>query len=286
MDVSLDAFKIFYEVAREGNITKAAEKLFISQPAVTQTIKKLEDQLNVTLFIRNKKGVALTRLGEEIFAKVENAMVSMEKVEKIIEEENDLLTGEVIVSCGGTIARRVLVPAIEEFVSAFPQVNVTHCDNIQTKAVAQLKQGKIDLLITQQNDQIEDFKFEGLCEEKYVLIKSTKLEYENNDLRFIMTNDGAYSQKLFKQFIADNNLEDVPLVKVNGFNMIVELCRVGVGVGIVPYYLAKGLIDSNEIKAVYEEYKLPSVQYGCYYNEANLTRGAREFLKILLASQR
>ena len=286
MDVSLDAFKIFYEVARQGNLTKAAEKMFISQPAVTQTIKKLEEQLNVTLFIRNKKGVMLTRIGEEIFSKVENAMVSMEKVGKIIEEENELLTGEVIVSCGGTIAKRVLVPAIEEFVSAFPRVNVTNCDNVQPKAVAQLKQGKIDLLITQQNDQIQDFKFEGLCEETYVLIKSTKPEHQNNDLRFIMTNDGAYSQKIFRQFIADNKLGDVQLVKANGFNMILELCRVGVGVGIVPSFLAKDLIARNEVEVVYGDYKLPSVLYGCYYNEANLTRAAREFLKILLASQR
>ena len=73
---SLDNYRIFYEVAKCKNITKASKNLFISQPAVSQTIKKLEDELGATLFIRNKKGVELTRFGQEVFQRAETAMLS------------------------------------------------------------------------------------------------------------------------------------------------------------------------------------------------------------------
>ena len=83
-------YKIFYEVAKEGNITRASEKLFISQPAVSQSIKKLEEELEVSLFIRNKSGVTLTSIGQEIFTKVDGAILSLKDIDKIIEEKNEL----------------------------------------------------------------------------------------------------------------------------------------------------------------------------------------------------
>lgn len=282
MELNTEAFKIFYEVARQKNITKAAEKLFISQPAVTQTIKKLENDLDVTLFLRNKKGVELTRIGEEIFEKVESAMVTFESVEKTLKEYSGLLCGEVTVSCGINVGKKVLIGAIEEFVSAYPKVNIVQTNDVQARALERLRKGEIDLLITQHNNEVEDLTFKKLYNETYVLVKSPRPEFENNDLRFITTGVGAYSNKLFSEFIKSRGLEDAPIVRVSSYNMLFDLCKLGVGVGILPHFLADEEIQKNELEVVFDDYEFSSVDYGVYYNEKNLTRAAKEFLKMLI----
>ena len=117
---TLDKYRIFYEVAKSKNITKASERLFISQPAVSQTIKKLEDELSATLFIRNKKGVELTRFGQEVFQRVETAMLSLETINKISRDENELLRGSVVVGSGSNLAREMLTLPIKNFLDSFP----------------------------------------------------------------------------------------------------------------------------------------------------------------------
>ncbi len=83
--INLDYYKIFYEVAKYKNITKASNVLFISQPAITQTIKKLEETLNAKLFLRHSKGVILTPIGQKIFNQVENAL-NLLKMSKILQK--------------------------------------------------------------------------------------------------------------------------------------------------------------------------------------------------------
>lgn len=283
MELNLEALKIFYEVAKAKNITKAAEKLFISQPAVTQTIKKLETDLDVTLFIRNKKGVQLTRIGEEIFDKVESAMVTFESVEKTLKEYNGLTKGEVIVSCGVSIGKKVLVETIEEFISAYPDVSVVQTDDVQSRSIEKLRRGEIDLLISQFNSEIDGLDFKKLYNERYVLVKSPRPEFTNNDLRFIMTGEGSYSSKLFGEFIENKGLTNVPVIRGTGYNIITALCKSGVGVGILPGFLAEDEIKNKELEVVFSDYEFPAIEYGVYYNEKNLTLAAKEFLKMLIA---
>ncbi len=283
MELNLEALKIFYEVAKAKNITKAAEKLFISQPAVTQTIKKLETDIDATLFIRNKKGVQLTRIGEEIFEKVESAIVTFESVEKTLKEYNGLTRGKVIISCGVSIGKKVLVGTIEEFVSAYPDVSIVQTDDVQSRSIEKLRRGEIDLLITQFNSDIEGFEFKKLYNEKYVLVKSPRPEFANNDLRFITTGLGSYSNKLFAEFIEKRGLTDVPVIRGTGYNIITALCKSGVGVGILPSFLAEDEIKNKELEVVFDDYQFPAIEYGVYYNEKNLTRAAKEFLKMLIS---
>ena len=79
--VNLDLYKVFYTVAKCGSLTKAADELYISQPAVSQAIKQLEAQLGVSLFTRTHKGMELSaRSGKQIFAKVEEAKKGLRQI--------------------------------------------------------------------------------------------------------------------------------------------------------------------------------------------------------------
>ena len=132
MDINLNYFKIFYVVAKNGNITKASQELYISQPAISQTIKNLEDTLGCRLFIREKKGVALTHIGRKIYDKVEASLKSLDRLQELIDEENGVIRGSLTIGCGTNIARLLLADSIAKFVKDFPEVKVFHIENVQS----------------------------------------------------------------------------------------------------------------------------------------------------------
>ena len=104
MDTNLNNYKIFYEVAKCKNITKASNNLYISQPAISQVIKKLEEDLDCILFVRSKKGMELTSIGEKIFTQVESSLNGLNTISELISKEKGLLIGELNIGSGSNIA--------------------------------------------------------------------------------------------------------------------------------------------------------------------------------------
>ncbi len=276
MDINLNYFKIFYVVAKHGNITKASQKLYISQPAISQTIKNLEDALGCKLFIREKKGVALTHIGKRIYEKVESSLKSLDRLEELVDEENGVIRGSLTIGCGTNIARLLLAEPIAKFVKDFPEVKVYHVENLQKEMFEKLKTGEIDFVLTQSVDNVNFSKI-SLSKENYLLVASP-----NSQKRFIKLTDGSYAQKIFEEFIEKNKLNHLPYITVAGYNLAIELACRGLGITLAPRFLVKNLIDEGKLNVVFENKKLPEVEFCCYYNKDIFTSVAREFINYLL----
>ena len=279
MDITanLDRFRIFYQVAKIGNITKASEILFISQPAVSMTIKNLEEELETTLFIRSKKGVTLTKAGEKIYKQLQNAFSYLAQINNIVEEENGLIKGEIVIGCGSHIARRVLVEPYKKFLNKYSNIKLIQTEDVQTKLVEQLKNGSIDLVITQYNGKYDDLYFMPITCQPYAFVTSPNC---TND-RFITLTKGSYAQSLFDKFIEDYHLENIPYISVSGYNFALELALNGIGTTLVPYYLIEHYVKEGRLKIVYKDYPLPSVNFGYYFNPNLISRAAKEFIKYI-----
>jgi len=273
----LNKYKIFYEVAKEGNITKASEKLFISQPAVSQTIKKLEDDLDTTLFLRSKKGVTLTKIGKEIFAKVEAVILSLKSIDKLVEDEQELNKGKIVIGAGSNIARDILAKPITEFLKEFPNVNIEQFEEPQEIMFDLLREGKADILISQQNEDVEGLGFCPLKSYSYVFVKSQK----GRDDRFIVISKGSYTYKLFNETIKNIGKKDFQLITVSGYIMALELAKMGLGITMVPSFIAKRYMEDGELIEVLTEVKLPKINFGYYYNNYLLTPATKVFIKFL-----
>lgn len=274
---NLNKYKMFYEVAKEGNITRAAEKLYISQPAISQTIKDLEEELGVALFIRNKKGVELTRVGCEIFARVEGAMLSFKSIDQMINEQNDLSNGKIIIGAGSNISRDLLAGPLTEFLMEFPNIKIELVEEPQDVMFKILKEGKVDLVITQKNDDIDGFSFCPLKDYPYVFVRS---KVGRTD-KFITMAKGTYTHKLFVETMKKLGKSTAPDIMVAGYNMAVELARLGAGVALVPKFVAQKCIDSGELVEHPENYKLPTITFGYYFNDYLLNPATKVFLKFL-----
>lgn len=280
ININLDYYKIFYEVAKYKNITKASNVLFISQPAITQTIKKLEETLNAKLFLRHSKGVILTPIGQKIFNQVENALKSFENVENIAKNEEELLSGQISISCGSNIAKKILIKSIIEFNSLFPNINIKLEDNVQKISINKLEKGDLDILISQKNPEIKSLTFKHLCSEKYVIV--TKNDDSIQD-KVILMSEGTYSRQIFDYLIKKNNLQFKNTIIASGYNIAIELCKSGLGLMLAPLYLVEDLIKTKILKTALNDIIIIDTQdFGFYINENNLTKITKEFIKILI----
>ena len=124
MKTKLDYYRIFYETARYRSFSTAAGRLYISQSAISQCIHQLEDDLNVQLFVRTRKGVSLTNEGKILFLKVENAINSIEQGESQLERLRHLESGELRIAAGDTITTHFLLKYLEDFHATYPDIRI------------------------------------------------------------------------------------------------------------------------------------------------------------------
>ena len=147
MNVNMELYKIFYIVAKNGSISAAANILFISQPAITFQIKKLEEQLGVSLFTRTKHGVILTEEGKTLFNYVKTGMENIINGENAITNLKNLDSGTIRIGVSTTICRYILMPHLEKFHEKYPKIDIQINNNLSNNLLKELRNGNLDILI-------------------------------------------------------------------------------------------------------------------------------------------
>ena len=143
MNVDLELYRVFYTVAKHKHMTKASEELHISKPAISQSIKKLENQLGGTLFLRSNKGMELTEEGKMFYEYVKGALELINNAENEFTSFKDLSKGEVKIGCSTTLTKLVLVNAIKDY----PNININIKNDLTSNLINDLKLGKLDFVI-------------------------------------------------------------------------------------------------------------------------------------------
>ena len=145
MEQHLSQYKIFYEVARTGNISKAAKELYISQPAISKAIGKLEESLNTTLFFRSSRGVQLTEEGEILYEYVRSAFDSLTRGEEELKRVHEFHIGHLRIGVSNTLCKYILLPYLKGFVEQYPHVQISIESQSSSQTLAMLDQSRIDL---------------------------------------------------------------------------------------------------------------------------------------------
>ena len=148
MDINYELYKVFYHVAVTLSFSEASKQLFISQSAVSQSIKVLEKKLNQTLFIRSTKKVQLTPEGEILFKHIEPAMNLIRRGENQLLEANTLNGGQLRIGASDTICRYYLVPFFQEFHRKYPNVHIKVANQTSIACAKMLENGQVDFIIT------------------------------------------------------------------------------------------------------------------------------------------
>jgi len=159
---NLNNYRIFYTVASLGNISKAADKLFISQPAISKSISNLEKGLGVTLFSRTSKGVSLTEEGEILYQHIGNAFDSINQAEDEIKKIHDLGIGQLKIGVSTSLCKHILLDYLKDFIDENPHIKVTIRCHSTKNTLNLLAESKIDLGLICETDIPKGFTYKEL----------------------------------------------------------------------------------------------------------------------------
>ncbi len=283
-NISLDYLKTFYLVAKVGNITKVAEETFVSQSAITQTIQKLESKIGYTLLTRYKRGVKLTDVGQELFNKLDEAFLNLKSVDLYFENLNSVSVGELRISCGTNLSKRVLLSPLCEFLYDYPNISFKQFDKSNVESCEMLSNGKIDIFIAQKDENMaKKFNFLPILTEKYVFVCSKRYfenYYKNGQREYILQNKGSKSREIFDNYCKQNNVAVESKIEVDGYNMLIALCKKDKGIIMVPSYLVESEIKSNIFIEIGSD-KMPQIEYFAYTNKVVKNKIIDTFLEYL-----
>ncbi len=257
MKTNLELYKTFYYVAKNNNITQAANELMISQPAVSKSIKTLERDLDTTLFNRNNDGVSLTAAGELLFTKINKAMELIISAEEDLDSLNNLEQGTINIGAGNTIMQRFLMPYIKEFHNKYPKINVIVHTVVTEELIKRAQLGLVDIVFTHlPNDIPKNFEIKKIKELHDILVVNKDSMYKDKlitkkDLKklpLVLLPFKASNRKNFNKFCTTNNIVINPLMEI-GNDLIIEDCAInGLGVGLV----VREYVESKLNKELFE----------------------------------
>lgn len=266
MNVNLDLYRIFYVVAKNGSISSAADILFISQPAISFQIKKLEEQLGVSLFIRTKHGVLLTDEGKVLFEYVKNGIDSFTNGENAISNLKNLDSGIIRIGASTTVCRHIVMPYLEKFHELYPNIEIQIVNNLTCNLLKELRIGNLEVLfLNMPMKECKDLKIISLTDVQDIFVGNKKY-YDLTNGKLNITDLNSYPlifQKLpsntrtyLDNYLKDNNIDLKPQLEVVSYNLIMDLVKAGFGIG----YATKEFIqDELKNNLLYEIKVTPKV---------------------------
>ncbi len=288
MNINLELYRIFYVVAKNKHMTKASEELHISQPAISQSIKKLEEQLGGTLFLRSNKGMELTEEGKMFYEYVKSALELINNAENEFTSFKDLSKGEIKIGCSSTLTKLVLIDSLKAFHSDYPNINVNITNDLTSNLINDLKLGKLDFVIFNESNVKEtNLNLQKIKELKQGFVYNPSFYTDNikafNDLNnypLILQKEESNSRKLLNYISSENNVKLNPKIEVVSQDLITEFVNIGLGIGFVIVDLAKRKFDY--LKELKLNKNIPNINVYLATNKSILlTFASKMFIKYL-----
>lgn len=290
--MNLELFRIFYEVAECKNVTKASEKLCISQPAVTKHIKNLEDYLGTPLFIRTKKGVILNEAGEKIFLKVKNALTLFDEIPKELSGFNEFEKGTIKIGISTSLTKKFLLNYIKKFHSIHPNIIFNISTDPTKKQIEDLKNGIIDMVICKFPDSIDlELNYECLGKTKYIFVANSNYsellnrKVNVNELLnypILLQKSPSNSRNSVDKYFKKNNVKINPTMNIGSSNLLIDFVNIGYGIGYVTKLYAEGELKRKEIFEIDIEPNTECIKYGIITLKNNVrAHYVNEFIKLL-----
>ncbi len=271
MDINLEYYKIFYYVASYKSITIAAEKLSISQPAVSQAVKHLEADLSCTLFVRTPKGVRMTKEGEMLFSYVQRGYETILSGEKKLLEMLNLEKGEICIGASDMTLQFYLLPYLEQFHEKYPKIRVTVTNAPTPETLKHLADGKIDFGIVSTPiephphlkvtavKEISDIFVAG---KKFEHLKGKQLSYHKLEQYPVMCLEGATSTRRYVgEFLATEGVALKPEFELATSDMLIQFAIRNLGIASVVSEFAAEQMKNGTLFALQFDREIPKRQF-------------------------
>lgn len=287
----LNHYYIFYVVAHTGSFSKAAEQLFISQPAVSKAIKKLEEQLNTPLFHRLPRKIVLTRQGETLYQYISGAMQLIEQGEQSIQAPSDSIRKTITIGISNTLCKFILLPHLKEFMNLHPEINLKISCQSSNDTLSLLADDKLQLGVICNTELTPGLVYENLRTIHDIFVTSRTCYQENNlqkksrnnsalsSMNYILLNQENITRHYIDSFLEKEKIVLPNIIEVNNLELALDFARshLGISCAIKEFILPE--LHSGELQEVPFSKSIPTRKIGFVYK--NHTPDKEAILNIM-----
>ncbi|MCI9584795.1 LysR family transcriptional regulator [Clostridiaceae bacterium] len=295
MEQHLSGYRIFYAVARAGNISRAAKELYISQPAISKAVGRLEESLGVTLFMRSSRGVSLTAEGQVLYQHVSHAFDTLSRGENELKRIRDFNIGQIRIGVSNTLCKYILLPYLKGFLEQFPHVRILIDSQDTARTISMLEQQQLDIgLIAEPRTrrglsflpvmQIEDA---FVCTRTY--LDNLKIrEGESADLftsgTILLLNRSNMTRAHIDAYFAEQGIEPRQILEATTMDLLIEFAKTGLGIGCVIRDFVKDELSDGTLIEIPLAAPIRKRTIGFAYQAAYATKTMQHFIHFCFPS--
>lgn len=292
MDQNLSQYRIFHAVARTGNISRAARELYISQPAISKAISKLEESLRTTLFTRNSRGVQLTEEGQILFEHTRAAFEELTEGEQELRRIREFHMGHIRIGGSNTLCRFVMTAYLKGFIEEFPHIKITIESQSSTQTLALLEQQRIDIGMVAEPRVQKDLVFLPVMEIEDIFV-ATPSYLENLRLRegsdadifqvgnIMLLDKNNVTRTYIDQYMSLNHIQANNLLQVTTLDLLIEFARIGLGVGCVIREFVQEDLEQGRLVEIPLGSPIHKRTIGFAYQSGHTSRALDTFIRFL-----
>lgn len=290
MEQNLSQYRIFYAVALAGNISKAAKELYISQPAISKSISKLEDSLHTTLFTRNSRGVQLTEEGQVLFEHTRAAFEQLSMGEQELKRIREFHLGQIRIGVSNTLCRFIMVDYLKGFIEQYPHIKITIESQSSAHTMAMLEQQRIELGLVAEPHPQKSLTFAPVMEIEDIFV-ATPSYLENLRLRegadanvfqtgnIMLLDKNNATRRYIDDYMVMNQISVNNCLEVTTMDLLIEFSRIGLGIGCVIREFVKEDLDSGRLVQIPLKNPIRKRTVGFVYPAAHTTKALDIFLE-------
>ncbi|NMA34334.1 MAG: LysR family transcriptional regulator [Clostridiaceae bacterium] len=291
MAPKLEQYRIFCEVAKCRSFSRAARDLYMTQPAVSQAIMNLENELGIRLFTRTSKGVTLTNDGHLLFEHVNSALNLIHQGENKLLESRNLKVGEMKVGVGDTISKHFMLPYLEVFRSQFPNIKLNIINRTTTELCMLVKSGEIDIAVC--NFPIKDDALETrecaeihdifVCGDKYVedFREPAGLNVIAG-MPLILLERKSNSRLYVEKYLMSQGIRVTPEIELGSHDLLLEFARFNFGIACVVEEFSREYLESSRVFRIRLTQEIPPRSIGfCYLRSVPLSPAAQKLVEVV-----
>lgn len=291
MAVKLELYRVFKEVAETGNISMAARNLYISQSAVSQSIKQLETALQARLFSRSPRGVALTGEGQMLYEYVRSALGLISTGEDKLSQAQQLLLGTLVIGASDTVTSWFLTPYLERFHREHPGIRLKIVSGRSAKVLGLLKSGVIDIAFASSPadyDNLTDWPCFS-THSAFVAGSGYPCDFDHvyslqeiAEFPLILLERKASSRVYLEQYFLQGGVTLAPEIELSSRSLLVSLSKIGLGIAGVTQEFVQDALDAGEIRLLKTSFSIPARSVDmCTLKDVSPTAAAAKFMEMV-----
>ena len=290
MAVKLELYRVFKEVAETGNISLAAKNLYISQSAVSQSIKQLETALQARLFSRSPRGVTLTGEGQMLYEYVRSALSLLSTGEDKLSQAQQLLLGTLTIGASDTVTSLFLTPYLEAFHRKHPGIRLKIVSGRSAKVLSLLKSGTVDIAFA--SSPADPALHHWPCfatHSVFVAGSGYDCDFDHvyscqeiSAFPLILLERKASSRVFLEQYFLQSGVTLTPEIELSSRSLLVSLARIGLGVAGVTLEFVQDSLDAGEIRLLKTDFEIPARSVDmCTLRDVTPTAAASAFMEMV-----